>query len=89
MTAQLRTPQQLPPPEGSLQTGEPLGIPPHEAQLALHTDVCKEMVNKIAWVLGTTYRRSYSNRRTIARQLAWQIVKQVIEDHGYPDKIRK
>ena len=80
-----------PPPllEGSLPADEPLGIPPHEAQTALQTDICKELVNKIAWVLGTTYRRPYSNMKTVARGEAWEIVKQLIKDHGYPDKIRK
>jgi len=68
---------------------EALGIPPDQAQLALQTDVCKEMVNKIAWVLGSTYRRNYSNMKTPARAYAWRIVKQVIKDQGYPEKIRK
>ena len=69
--------------------GDALGIPPLDTQLALQQDVCKEMVNKIAWVLGSTYRRSYSNMRNPARVYAWRIVKQVIKDHGYPDKIGK
>lgn len=47
------------------------------------------MVNKIAWVLGSTYRQPYSNMRTPAREYAWRIVKRVIEDHGYPEKIQK
>jgi len=69
--------------------GDPLGIPPSEVHLALQTDVCKELVNKIAWTLGSVYRRSYSNMRSPARAYAWRIVKQVIEDNGYPDKIAK
>ncbi len=68
---------------------DPLGIPPGEAQIALHQDVVKELVNKIAWTLGSVYRRNYSNMRTPARAYAWRIVKQVIKDHGYPDKIAK
>jgi len=87
--AQLRTNGNLPLPEGSLPADEPLGIPPHQAQLALQQDACKELVNKIAWVLGTTYRRNYSNMKTVARAEAWEIVKQIIKDHGYPDKISK
>jgi len=70
-------------------TENPLGIPPSEAQIALHQDVVKELVNKIAWVLGSVYRRNYSNMRTPARAYAWRIVKKCIEDHGYPDKISK
>jgi len=68
---------------------DPLGIPPHDAQLALQTDVCKELVNKIAWVLGSVYRQNYSNVRSPARKYAWRIVKQVLKDHGYPAKISK
>jgi len=65
----------------------PLGIPPHEAQIGLQQDIVKELVNKIAWVLGSVYRQNYSNMRTPARQYAWRIVKQTIKDHGYPSKI--
>jgi len=67
----------------------PLGIPAHESQVALQQDAVKELVNKIAWTLGSMYRRPYSNMRTPARAYAWRIVKQVIKDHGYPDKIAK
>lgn len=68
---------------------DPLGIPPYDTQLALQTDVVKELVNKIAWTLGSVYRQNYSNMRTPAREYAWRIVKQVIKDHGYPAKISK
>jgi len=66
-----------------------LGISPHEAQIALQQDVVKELVNKIAWSLGSVYRRSYSSMRMPARAYAWELVKQIIADHGYPDKIAK
>lgn len=66
-----------------------LGLPPHDSQLALQTDVVKELVNKVAWVLGSVYRRPYSNMRTPARTYAWRVVKQVIKDNGYPEKIQK
>ncbi len=74
---------------GKVLPSTPLGIPPSQAQLALQTDVCKELVNKIAWVLGSVYRQNYSNMRSPARQYAWRIVKKVLEDHGYPAKISK
>lgn len=88
MCAQPRSPEPSPAIAGSL-VEQPLGIPPLEAQLALQTDVVKELVNKISWTLGSVYRRSYSNMKTPARAYAWRIVKQVIKDHGYPDKIAK
>jgi len=67
----------------------PLGIPASECQMALTQDVVRELVNKVAWTLGSVYRRNYSNMRTPAREYAWRIVKKVLEDHGYPDKIAK
>jgi len=84
--AQVRTPTALPP-VGAQLCENPLGIPPSEAQIALQSDIAKELVNKIAWTLGSVYRQNYSNMRTPAREYAWRIVKQVIKDHGYPAKI--
>jgi len=84
--AQVRSDPELPP-EGSVLSDDPLGIPPHEAQIGLQQDVVKELVNKIAWTLGSVYRQNYSNMRTPARLYAWRIVKQTIRDHGYPSKI--
>ena len=79
----------IPPPVPSTLVEGALGIPPIEAQIALQQDAVKELVNKIAWTLGSVYRCNYSNMRTPARAYAWRIVKQVIKDHGYPDKIAK
>lgn len=86
---QLSDPPASHPPVSESPEEHPLGIPPGQAQLALQTDTCKEMVNKIAWVLGSTYRRPYSNMRSPARIYAWRIVKKILQDHGYPDKISK
>ena len=88
MCAQVRKLPELPP-VGDTLCEDPLGIPPYEAQLALQADAVKELVNKVAWVLGSVYRQNYSNMRTPARQYAWRVVKQMIKDHGYPAKIRK
>lgn len=89
MCAQVRTQDPQLPSVGSSLQDAPLGIPPHEAQIALQQDVVKELVNKIAWALGSVYRRNYSNMKTPARSYAWRVAKQVLKDHGYPDKIRK
>ena len=77
------------PDEPSALSDSALGLPPHETQIGLQQDVVKELVNKIAWTLGSVYRKPYSNMRTPARLYAWRIVKQVILSHGYPDKIAK
>jgi len=87
--AQLRIPEADLQNASSQLADNPLGIPPYESQIALQQDVVKELVNKVAWTLGSVYRRNYSNMRTPARAYAWRIVKQVIKDHGYPDKIAK
>jgi len=87
--AQLRQDLAIPPPNPDALVEDPLGIPPYASQIALQQDMVKELVNKMAWTLGSVYRRNYSNMRTPARAYAWRIVKQVIKDHGYPDKIAK
>jgi len=85
---QKETPE-LESPRAFSNSEDPLGIPPLDTHIALQTDVAKELCNKIAWVLGSTYRVPYANMRTNARQYAWRIVKKVLEDHGYPSKIAK
>ena len=88
MCALLRNTKLFTPPPDSL-TDSPLGIPASEAQIALQQDAVKELVNKIAWTLGSFYRAPYSTMKTPARAYAWRIVKKVLEDHGYPGKISK
>jgi len=87
--AQVQTDNSRLSPVETTLSNAPFGLPPDETQLALQTDVVKELVNKIAWTLGSVYRQNYSNMRTPARLYAWRIVKQVIKDHGYPAKISK
>jgi len=90
VSAQLRIPGKIDGDSWVNKLGEsPLGIPPNEAQLALQQDVVKELVNKVAWTLGSVYRCNYSNMKTPARAYAWRIVKQVLKDNGYPGKIAK
>ena len=89
MCAQLRKMDPLQEAVYESLSDDPLGIPPYEAQIALQQDVVKELVNKVAWTLGSVYRRNYSNMRTPARAYAWRVVKQILKDHGYPDKIAK
>ena len=63
------------------------GVLPSTTHPALQQDVFKELVNKLAWVLGSTYRVTYSNPRSPARAYALRIVKAVLRDNGYPAKI--
>jgi len=64
-----------------------MGIPAAQAQPLLQQDSFKELVNKLAWVLGSTYRVPYSNVRTPARQMAITLARVTIADHGYPSQI--
>lgn len=45
----------------------------------------KELQNKLAWVLGTTYGVSYSKRRDEAQGYAAIMMEALVRDHGYPN----
>jgi len=66
-----------------------LGIPPGDTQDALKADHYKELINKIAWSLGSSYDQSYSNINQPARKYAQRIVGAIVRDHGFPRKLGK
>lgn len=68
---------------------ERLGVPSSETVIGFQTEVFKELINKFAWALGSTYRAPYSNQRSPARQLAIAIAKHVVDIQGYPEYMRK
>lgn len=70
------------------ETG-PLGIPPEDTVVGFQTEVFKELINKLAWALGSTYRLQYRNQRTLVRQLAIAMAKDVVRAQGYPGFMRK
>ncbi len=86
--AQPPTWETLPPLPHSL-SDQPLGIPPAEAQDALKADHYKELINKIAWTLGSAYGVSYSSINMQARKYAQGIVGAIIRDNGFPRKLGK
>lgn len=63
------------------------GVSPADTHPALQTDCYKELVNKLAWALGSTYRVNYGSQKSPARQYAQRIVQAVLRDNGYPVKI--
>jgi len=67
----------------------PFGLPATETQPALQTDAYKEIVNKLAWCLGSVYRVPYAGKRTAVRIYAERMARAVVRDHGYPRKIAK
>jgi len=77
------------PPLGNTLIDDPLGIPPAETQDALKADAYKELINKISWALGSTYRVNYSNTRMPARGYAQVIVGAIVRDHGFPRSLGK
>jgi len=68
---------------------EVLGVPACNTHEALQTDAFKELINKVAWALGSTYRTPYNNTRSPTRQLAAKIARHVLETQGYPGKIER
>lgn len=84
----MQTSPKLPGPQGLRDYAAPfLGIPSSEAQPALQTDAYKELVNKLAWVIGSTYHVPYGNVRTGARQWAMILAQTTHAHHGYPARI--
>lgn len=79
---------QLPIP-GRVYSSDPsgLGVPAAITHLALQTDAFKELVNKFAWVLGSTYRVPYGNTSAPARVAAVALARRVVREQGYPSKI--
>jgi len=59
--------------------GEFVGMTPAEIQLSFN----KELVNKIAWVIGSAYKKRYSGKNSSVTGYARLVVKAIIRDHGY------
>lgn len=66
-----------------------LGIPTFLTEPALQTNAFKELVNKIAWAIGSTYKISFSQRRSNVRVVAVALATQIITNEGYPRSISK
>ena len=68
---------------------QPLGIPAARTHPGLQTDAYKEIINKIAWAIGSSYRVPYRNARTGARYVAIGLARDLVGDHGYPRHLEK
>jgi len=64
-----------------------LGIPASVTFPPLQTAAFKELVNKLAWALGTTYRVSYASARADSRRLATELAGELIKSEGFPAHI--
>jgi len=74
-------------PNPKLKAADTLGIPAAFTHPQLQQDCFKELLNKLAWVLGSTYRKPYSGVRSPARRYALEMATVVMQEHGYPMKI--
>lgn len=88
----LRSPAPTPAFPNGVNGGVPvtvMGVPPYDTCPAKQSDVFKELVNKLSWALGSTYRLPYGHVRLLTRQVALEMAKRLIVDHGYPRSILK
>lgn len=70
-------------------TVQPLGIPASETVPSQQTEFFKELVNKLSWALGTSYRVSYNRPREEPRATALSMATAVLADFGYGAHLRK
>lgn len=69
-------------------SSDPLGLPPEATQPLLQQDAFKELINKLAWCLGSTYRTPYSNKRSATREYATLLAQMILYDQGYPKQLQ-
>lgn len=64
-----------------------LGYPPgkgeEEASGQEQTDCVKELTNKLAWVLGSTYKRAYSGKKGPVHSFAELAALGIVRAQGY------
>lgn len=70
----------------SSRVKEPFGHPVSKPGQTEY-DFKKELQNKLAWVMGTSYGVPYSRRREAAQNYASRMVEALVRDHGYPNII--
>jgi len=68
----------------SVDTSGRLGVPPGEIRPEVQSPVYVELINKLAWAIGTTYGVPYSSMRTLTREIATDLAKLLINSQGYP-----
>lgn len=69
-------------PKGDL--AQPFGRAPAETPPEEQIRVFKELINKLSWTLGSTYKRNYSGKRTDVADYARLCAHAIVRDHGYP-----
>ena len=54
-----------------------------EASAQTKLEFIKEMTNKMAWVVGSAYGKTYSTKNSPVQRYAARMVKAILRDHGY------
>lgn len=68
---------------------EPLGVHASATHPLQQSACYSELVNKLAWVIGSYYQTRYSNTRSPARIYARKVASAITKSQGYPLKISK
>lgn len=63
----------------------PLGIPVEDADPSQATAFYQELTNKLAWAIGSTYKRTYHSKKGPVRDFAWELTKRIVGYQGLPD----
>jgi len=66
----------------------PAGIEASETHIKLQSAAWAELVNKLSWAIGSTYRVPYRNPRVGVRVSALALAHVVLKDHGYPSHLK-
>lgn len=67
---------------------KPAGIEASETHIKLQSAAWAELVNKLAWAIGSTYRVPYKNPKAGVRVSALSLAHVVLNDHGYPSHLK-
>ncbi len=68
---------------------DPVGIPGEESVPRLQPAAFAELVNKLAWALGSAYRVPYQRHSRDPRRFAINMAREFVKEHGWPKHTQK
>jgi len=72
-------------PKGPLgQEIQPFGVAGATVGPQVQSDVFKELINKLSWSIGSTYKKRYSGKMCEVTDYARMCAHAILRDHGYP-----
>lgn len=72
-------------PKGPLgQEIEPFGVAAAAASAEAQSKAFKELINKVSWAIGSTYKKRYSGKGCEVTNYARMCAHAILRDHGYP-----